>query len=433
MTTTIIIGAGIAGLSAGYHLKQSGYDAVILEARDRIGGRVWTNHDFANIPIEFGAELIHGNTVNTWDWVHKLGLKTLHWQKTTDSMIRLEDGRWMTMADARTASPELDVTRSWDLGDVAKPQDDEDLRTYFERIGFNEEQLRYVQRSFANAAGEKMELLNAKAHANLGSDHDPEEGYGDYRILDGYDTYYTKLADGLDIRLNTVITAIDWSKDQVTIETAKGEIFKGDCAVITLPVGVLKANRIKFTPDLPQIKHEALAGLNMGPVMKMIYEFDAPILDQSIGAIYAKDNPPMWWSPSLGRDEGAVIWTAFFSGDYAREMLALGEEKALQKGLETLRREVGNPDLQYKQARWVNWVHDEFALGGYSHCLPGYYDAREKLAQPTPPLFWAGEATAPHHLTAMVHGAYYTGQRAADEVITNSKACSSTINSTSLK
>ena len=125
----------------------------------------------------------------------------------------------------------------------------------------------------------------------------------------------------------------------------------------------------------------------------------------------------MWWSPSLGRDVGATVWTAFLTGDYAREMLQLGEAAALEKGMATLRKEVGNSDLQYKRARWVNWPEDEFALGGYSVCLPGHYGARAKLAEATPPLFWAGEASAPHHLTAMVHGAYFTGQRAAQEVV----------------
>lgn len=414
--TTIIIGAGIAGLSAGYHLKEAGHDVIILEARDRIGGRVWTSRNFVDIPVEFGAELIHGHTVNTWDWVNKLGLKTLHWQKTGDSMIRLEDGRWMTMREARNVSPELDVTRSWQLGDVDDPSPDEDLGTYFKRIGFTEDQLRYVQRSFANSEGDTMDKLNAAAHANLFHDRDSADNYGDHRILDGYDSYYNKLAEGLDIRLNTIVTEIDWS-DGVTVKTVDGQAFEGDNAVITLPVGVLKADVVKFTPELPRMKQEALEGLGMGPVMKMVYEFEEPLLDKSIGAIYAKGNPPMWWSPSLGRDEGAIVWTAFFSGDYAREMIALGEEKALQKGLDTLREELGKPDLEYKQAQWINWPEDEFSRGGYSHCLPGHYDARDKLAQPTPPLYWAGEGCAPHDLTAMVHGAYFTGERAAKEII----------------
>ena len=414
----IVIGAGIAGLSAAYHLKSAGVEVLVLEGRDRIGGRVWTSRDFADIPVEFGAELIHGRSaeVNTWEWVRKLGLSTWHWNKTADSMIRTEDGAWMTMGQARRASPELDVTRTWDLGDVTEPDNDEDLATYLKRIGFSDQQLRYVQRSFANAEGDSMRYLNAKAHAHLFKDSDGEDDYSDYRILDGYDSYYEKLAEGLDIRLNKVVGKINWS-EAISVTTIEDETVEGDVAVLTLPVGVLKAGAVLFDPVLPRSKREALDGLQMGPVMKMVYQFDQPILDRSIGAIYARDNPPMWWSPSLGREKGDVVWTAFFTGDYAREMLDLGEEAALQKGLDTLRREIGQPDLQYVKARWINWPEDEFARGGYSVCLPGHYAAREKLAMPTPPLYWAGEASAPHHLTAMVHGAYFTGQRAAGEII----------------
>ena len=414
----LVIGAGIAGLSAAYYLKRAGVDATILEARDRVGGRVWTDREFADIPVEFGAELIHGRTadVNTWEWVNRLGLSTWHWNKTDDSMIRLEDGRWMTMGAARQVSPALDVTRSWELGDAPEPRDDESLQCYLGRIGFTNEQLRYVQRSFSNAEGESMRYLNAKAHAHLFKDADAEDDYSDHRILDGYDAYYQGLADGLDIRLKSVVREIDWS-DGVQVTTESQETIEGDAAVITLPVGVLKAAAVNFLPELPAVKREALAGLKMGPVMKMVYQFAEPILDPAIGAIYAKDNPPMWWSPSLGRDEGAVVWTAFFTGDYARDMLTLGEAAALEKGMETLRTEIGKPDLRYLKARWVNWPEDAFALGGYSVCLPGHYDARDKLALPTPPLYWAGEASAPHHLTAMVHGAYFSGKRAAAEII----------------
>ena len=414
----IVIGAGIAGLSAAYHLKNAGIEAVVLESRDRIGGRVWTSRDFADIPVEFGAELIHGRSaeVNTWEWVRKLGLSTWHWNKTADSMIRTEDGAWMTMGQARRASPELDATRTWDLGDAPEPDNDEDLATYLKRIGFSDQQLRYVQRSFANAEGDSMRYLNAKAHAHLFKDSDGEDDYSDYRILDGYDSYYEKLAEGLDIRLNKVVGKINWS-GAISVTTIENETVEGDVAVLTLPAGVLKAGAVLFDPVLPRSKREALDGLQMGPVMKMVYQFDQPILDRSIGAIYARDNPPMWWSPSLGREKGDVVWTAFFTGDYAREMLDLGEGAALQKGLDTLRRETSQPDLEYVKARWINWPEDEFARGGYSVCLPGHYAAREKLAMPTPPLYWAGEASAPHHLTAMVHGAYFTGQRAASEII----------------
>lgn len=422
----IVIGAGVAGLSAAYHLKQAGIAAAVLEARDRIGGRVWTDREFADIPVEFGAELIHGRSpaVNTWEWVEKLGLKTWHWNKLDDSMIRTEHGEWLTMGEARAASAELDVTRSWDLGDASAPRDDEDLGAYLRRIGFSEAQLRYVQRSFANAEGERMECLNAAAHLQLPLnasgevsevDSEGDTDYSDYRILDGYDSYVEQLADGLNITLNCAVHEIDWTEG-VCVSLGGGETFQGDAAVLTLPLGVLQADRVRFLPPLPRHKREALAGLKMGPVMKLIYLFDEPLLEPAIGAIYARGNPPMWWSPSLGRDGGATVWTGFVTGDYAREMLALGEQGALQKGLETLRQEIGKPNLQYAKARWINWPQDPYALGGYSVCLPGHYDAREKLAAATPPLYWAGEATAPHHLTAMVHGAYFSGQRAAREI-----------------
>ena len=340
-------------------------------------------------------------------------------------MIRTEEGDWLTMGEARAASAELDVTRSWDLGDVPKAGNDEDLGSYLRRIGFSEKQLRYVQRSFANAEGESVERLNAAAHLQpppdasggpRGVDSDGEDESSDYRILDGYDSYYQGLADGLDIRLNCVVRSIDWTED-VQVYVEGGESYSADAAVITLPLGVLQSGRVGFSPALPPMKREALNGLKMGPVMKLVYLFDEPILESSIGAIYARGNPPMWWSPSLGREEGATVWTGFFSGDYAREMLALGEERAIQEGLETLRQEIGNPTLQFVKARWVNWPDDPYALGGYSVCLPSHYEAREKLARATPPLYWAGEASAPHHLTAMVHGAYYTGQRAAQEIV----------------
>ena len=418
----LVIGAGIAGLSAAYHLQRAGAEATVLEARDRIGGRVWTSRDFADIPVEFGAELIHGRSpeVNTWQWVRQLGLRTWHWNKLDDSMIRTEEGAWMTMGQARAASAELDATRSWALGDVAEPRNDENLETYLRRIGFTEKQLRYVQRSFANAEGDSMRHLNAKAHAHLFKDSDGADAYSDYRILDGYDAYYDKLAEGLDIRLNCVVRAIDWSQG-AHVTTDAGDTYAADAAVLTLPLGVLKAGRLRFRPALPESKRSALAGLQMGPVIKLVYHFAEPILDRSIGAIYAKGNPPMWWSPSLGREERATVWTGFLTGDYARALLPLGERAALRKGLETLRRETGIRDLEYLKARWVNWPEDEFAMGGYSVCLPGCYEARKKLAQPTPPLYWAGEASAPHHLTAMVHGAYFTGERAATEVLASGK------------
>jgi len=416
----IVIGAGFAGLSAAYHLQQGGQSVIVLEARDRIGGRCYTNHEFAGFPVEFGAELIHGSKVILWDFVKSLGLTTLHWQKTDDSMVRLEDGRWLKMLEAKKASPDFAITRSWELENVPEPGIDENLADYLKRIGFNDEQLQYVKRSFANAVGDDMRFISAQAawHEFMlkEGDEDLEFLEYDYRIMEGYSSIYNHLAKDLDIRLERVVKSIDW-RDSVTLTTTDGETFQADQVVVTLPLGVLQSGAVSFSPELPPAKKEALSGLQMGPVMKMIYQFDEPIIDRTIGAIYSRLNPPMWWSPSFTRDVDVQVWTAFVSGDWARELLVFGEEGALQKGLESLREELGKPDLQAKAMTLVNWPNDPFSQGGYSVTLPGHLDAREKLAQPTPPLYWAGEATAEHENAATIHGAYLSGKRAAEEIL----------------
>lgn len=420
----IIIGAGIAGLSAAYHLTQAAVDVTVLEARDRIGGRVYTNREFAPYPVEFGAELIHGHNVVTWEWVHKLNLRTLHWQKTDDSMVRLEDGRWLTMSDARKLDSGFDLTRSWALPDQAALHGDEEFASYLRRIGFSDQQLRYVKRSFANAAGDDMRYLSAKAmldeiNADDGPPPDgiPENASDDYRILDGYDQILEALARSLTIHLNTAAESITWSDQGVQIKTTHGSI-SGDVALITLPIGVLQAGSVRFSPALPAAKQLAIQGLRSGPVMKMVYLFDRPLLNQKIGAIYSAHNPPMWWSPALGRDTDQFVWTAFLSGDWAREILALRSENLmLATGLATLRRELDQPDLDYVHAQVINWPDDPYSLCGYSVSPPGSLRARVDLAAPVHPLYWAGEATAPEGTAATVHGAYLSGQRAAQEIL----------------
>ena len=411
--TTLVIGAGIAGLSAAYELTQAGESCVVVEARNRLGGRMYTNYDFAGFPLEFGAELIHGEHVVTWEWVRKLGLETFHWPKRDDSMIRLEDGRWMTMSEARRVVPGFEVTRTWDLPDIPA-EVGESWEAYLRRIGFSEEQLRYVKRSFANSLGEDMRALSAVSVRVEAMDH--SGGSEDFRVLQGYASIYRALADGLDIRLNTPITALAWD-DGVRAETADGQIFEADQTILTLPIGVLQANKVRFSPELPPAKRAAIEGLNAGPVMKMFYLFDEPVTE-GIAAIYSAQNPPMWWSPSFGRAGlKQQLWTAFMSGDWARELLALGEEGALRRGLETLRAELGKPEIEPVKMHLENWPQDPYSLCGYSSTKPGHDGAREALGTPTPPLYWAGEATAPHHQGVSVHGALLSARRAAAEIL----------------
>lgn len=332
------------------------------------------------------------------------------------------------MADSRRLHPDFDITRSWDLPDV-EPAEGESLEAYLRHIGFTEAQLEYTRRSWGNATGEAIHMLSAIASlqdmglAPVTTDSFYGEpflsaGSGDYRIADGYDCLHHALADGLDVRLNTVVERIEWGSQPVCVYTRAGEVFRADQVIITLPLGVLQAGRVAFTPALPAWKQAAVDALRMGPVIKLVYAFDQPVVSGAIRAIYSPLNPPMWWSPTPESSDGAQVWMALASGDWARELLAMGESAALQHGLETLRTEIGRADLQPTAMHLANWVEDEFSLGGYSAVPVGAEGAREALAAPVEgKLFFAGEATAPNPWGATVHGAYATGRRAAHEIV----------------
>jgi monoamine oxidase len=414
--TTLIIGAGMAGLAAARDLVDAGREVIVLEARDRIGGRAYTSRTLCDIPVEFGAELVHGSTVPTWEWINKLGLRTIPWQKTDESMVRLADGAWLTMAEARRRYPDFDVTRSWAVPKPPPSPGDEALDAYLRRIGFTERQVRYVRRMFGNSTGEALAHNSAAAVLEELRDHTP--GAGDHRILDGYDSIITALAKGLNICCQTVVEAVEWDRPLVRIHTADGGTFEADNAIVTLPLGVLQAGKVRFVPRLPQDKQIAINGLRMGPAIKMIYKFDQPIQPGNIMAIYSAHNPPMWWSPSVGQHKSYQIWTAFATGDWARELIALGDHAALQQGLQTLRTEVGRNDITPSAMHFQNWLAEPFTLGGYSVTTPGNAGARAILAKPiNNRLFWAGEATASNVSCATVHGAYTSGRRAASEIL----------------
>jgi monoamine oxidase len=321
------------------------------------------------------------------------------------------------MAEARRLYPDFDVTRTWDIPKVPVAPEDEPFDAYLKRIGFSDAQLYYVRRMWGNAEGD--DISRVTAIGALQEIFDASNGnHIDFRVIDGYDRVPKFLAEGVDVRLNTTVESIQWDSAPVVVTTRGGETFRADRVLITVPLGVLQKRSIRFVPELPAEKLNAIDKLVMGPALKLIYRFDQPVLPEGIGALYSAINPPMWWSPSYGHDTNVTVMTAFITGDWARQLHAEGQEAALEHGFNTLQSELGRK-LPYPQAAmWVNWIDDPFAFGGYSVAPPGALSAREDLAQPLEHrLYWAGEATAPHPWASTVHGAYASGRRAAAEIL----------------
>lgn len=320
------------------------------------------------------------------------------------------------MSDARREFPDFDITRSWALPTAPDAGADVSLEAFLKDIGFTDEQLAYTRRSWGNAAGDDISRLSAQV--SYGDMTDTSAGVGDYRILDGYTRIHEALAVGLDVRLNSHVESIQWGNSPVKVKLTDGTVYEADQVIVTLPLGVLQANRVRFEPELPEWKQDAIRSLLMGPALKMVYRFDESILPEGVMALYSAQNPPMWWSPTFGHDTNAFAITAFVTGDYARELTAMGESAALEFGLRTLESQLGQELPEPIAARWINWTQDPYSLGGYSAVPVGSGDARDILAKPVgDTLFWAGEATAPNAWSAMVHGAYASGRRAAAEVL----------------
>jgi len=343
--------------------------------------------------------------------------------------VRLADGTLCSMRRARETNPRWEITRSWRLPDVPLAPHDEPLEDYLRRCGFDDETMGYARRAWVNAAGEAAHRLSAAAalqdmglrptfsDAFYGSPV-PSAGEGDYRLRDGYSRLTEALADGLDVRLNHIVCAIDWSARPVRVTTSDGQVFSADQVLVTLPLAVLQAGAVTFTPALPEWKQHAIRTMQMAPAFKLVYRFAAPIAPTGTAALYSAGKPPMWWTPQPNA-QAEQVWLALATGDWARELLALGEQGAIERGLHTLRTEFGLPGLTPVEARIVNWAADPFALGGYSTLPPGGDGLREVLARPVANasgqvLFFAGEATAPNPYASTVHGAYVTGRRAAE-------------------
>ncbi len=318
------------------------------------------------------------------------------------------------MADARRLYPDFDLTRTWDLPPVPVAPGDESLESYLKRVGFTDDQLTYTRRSWGNAEGDDISRVSA-----IGALEEMREaGEGDFRILDGYNSLHDALREGIDLRLNTIVQSIQWDRAPIRVSTDTGEVFTADRVLITLPLGVLQRGNVRFEPELPAAKQQAIHALIMGPALKLIYCFAEPVLPPGMAALYSAINPPMWWSPSVGHDTDATVMTAFITGNWARALHAEGEEAALEHGFHTLETELGRRLPAPQAATMVNWIDDPFAWGGYSVAPPGASQSRAILAQPIGDrLYWAGEATASNAWASTVHGAYASGRRAAAEIL----------------
>lgn len=411
----IVVGAGAAGLAATRDLTRAGMRVLLLEARDRLGGRIWTRHT-PHGPIELGAEFVHGADPEILGIAAAAGL-ALH-EVGGDAPASEEEStprhEMMSAIDALLAH--------------ASKGEDESFQHLVDRVDVDP-------------------ALKARALAFVGGYHaaDPakisvqalvdntaaDEGPGSerqFRFANGYDGLVTALAEQAvrercAVQRNTVVTTMAWRPRHVSLRTMVGEELTAPQVVVTVPVSLLKAGAIDFRPRLPQ-KEDAVRRVEMGDAARVSLQFDGDTWKhggafEGGGFLMTGEAPfPVWWASRTGP---LAVITGWAGGHRATALGRLDESARVSAALAGLGGALGvDPNRLCEELRGgfsYGWEHDPFARGAYSYAGVGGHRAGSELAEPVEgTLFFAGEATQSDGRNATVHGAVASGQRAAKQV-----------------
>ncbi len=416
----IVIGAGMAGLSAAARLAKGGAQVTVIEARDRIGGRTHTSHLWPDLPVDMGASWIHGIRGNpVTKLAEKAGLRLT--PTTYDRAVTFDhEGqpfdfnkpakRAMRLVDrARDAVDDLETDVSLEAAITAHPD--------WQALGPRD---RAVARLAINT---RIEHEYSGDWARLSAWHfdDGVDFPGDEAVVTpGFGPILTLLAKGLDIRLDETVTAIALTGKGVTVTTTKGQ-HHADCAVVTLPLGVLQSGQVAFSEPLDAKRQRAIDGLGMGLLNKCVLRFDRVFWPKNADWIdYLSPAQTLWadWTSYL-RATGQPLLAGFNAARTADEIEALDDRATTALATEALRAMFGTSVPAPLGSQISRWRQDPFAQGAYSFKAVGTSKKdRAALfgADWDGRLHFAGEATS-RDVPATVHGALITGREVAKAIL----------------
>ncbi|WP_420407629.1 flavin monoamine oxidase family protein [Hoeflea sp.] len=414
----LVIGAGMAGLGAARALRARGLSVLVLEARDRIGGRVYTSRMDPGWPVDLGASWIHGARGNP--------LTAL----ADEAGLNRVETRWEPRPVFGPAGSEVETGDAWDLTmdllDEARAraeQRDTDLSLADAIRGLKgwralDARERQVVRYHLTS---EIEHEYAADWDRLSTRYfDDVEGFAgpDQIFPGGYGALPDHLSNGTQIRTGTAVERIERRQEGVRLQTRSGETFSAPHVLVTVPLGVLKAGDIAFSHPLSRARQSAIGSIDMGLLNKCCLLFDTPFWPKRSDAfayIGKKDGHWAEWF-SLSRAAGQPALMAFNAGSAAGEIEALDDPETTGRAMEVLRTVFGTSIPDPVAVRISRWRSDPFARGSYSFTAVGTdRTTRRSLAGADwgGRLVFAGEACHEDH-PATVHGAYLSGLDAAD-------------------
>lgn len=399
----IVVGGGAAGIAAARRLHDASIRCLILEARSRLGGRAWTVADAGGFALDLGCGWLHSADRNPWVSVARaegLSIDTTPppWvnRPLERSFPRAE------LADFRKAFGEFYER----LDEAAQHEGDAPASTLLDPSSrWNP----LMNATSTYISGAELDRISLK---DLDRYHSTDVNW---RVIEGYGTLISKHGATLPQMLDCPVSAIDHSSKRLRVDTSKGTI-AADQVIVTVPSSVLAAERIRFTPALPQ-KIEAAQGLPLGADDKLFIALDgAEEFDTSV-RVYGHTDRVATAGYHL-RPFGWPIIEGYFGGDCAAGLEKGGLDAFFDFAVTELTGVFGRDFARRLKPICVHgWHGDPFALGAYSYAVPGKADCRTTLAEPVDDrLFFAGEACSRHDFST-AHGGYLTGVAAAEQVI----------------
>ncbi|MCL4672667.1 MAG: FAD-dependent oxidoreductase [Sphingomonadaceae bacterium] len=418
----VVVGAGIAGLAAARDLTRGGCDVVVVEARERIGGRIHTSRAWPDLPIDLGASWIHGIEGNP--------LTTLAREAGAATVITSYDSATLHIDPALRALGVRDAGADWAEGLVDK------ARSRAER-GEKDISLQAAVEAVAGSRG-LTPAQKAQLDFHLSSSYEQEysgpadqlsawwvdggkEGKGEDALFPrGYGQIIDHLAAGLDIRRGKVVQSVVTREDGVTLTFADGEVLSADDAVITAPLGVLKAGKIAFDPPLGEAKQTAIGRLGMGLLNKHWLRFDRVFWPAEYDWHEFLSARKGEWSEwvSLAKVDDTPVLLVFSAADHAEAIEALDDSETVARIMQTARTMFGEGIPDPVASQHTRWRADPFAKGSYSFYATGSTpDDRKALAQSEHGrLHFAGEAQSVDY-PGTVHGALLSGRAVARAIL----------------
>jgi len=406
----VVIGAGASGLAATAELMKKGKSVVCIEAMSRIGGRCYTDNSIFGVPYDMGAHWLDGADGSPFVKYAQKNEKFKIWPNSYDS-DRVYDGMSQTSGDLWGITKIIDKIKDNTKKDVALlGQLSEKLKA---RDWFDTAHL------ISGPYGMARDFNNWSCY----DDYHWKGPKGSGFCKQGYGALVADYRKDVPVKLKTVAKEIIWDKKGVKVVTNDGTISAKAC-IVTVSTGVLNARKIKFTPDLPDYKYDAFAGITMGTYNHITFLFDKKYLFK-IGIkypdtyVYTKIQSNGAASPKGGgglfniTGSGLCYWDT--GGKFSEELEAEGSKAQIDFFLNNLKTTFGSEiDKHVIKAHATRWGKNPFTLGSYAGAIPGKAKLRKKLRSSVGKIFFAGEACADAHAT--VYGANWSGTRVGKKV-----------------